>query len=179
MSDILADPILKNIFGKIKFIQSKREPKSLEDLLVKSYFYMEKPKFGVTKCENPRCKTCPNLMCTDMYYFHEVGLTYYIKQTFDCTAKDCIYVMTCKKCYLYYIGKTVNLRNRMTNHRLAINTEILREMKVSKHMWECGGGDFWVTPFYKMKKPGLIAHLVTEDSFIKKYKPQLNELFRK
>ena len=41
-------------------------------------------------------------------------------------------------------------------------------------MAECGGGEFWVTPLYKMKTPGLIAHITTEDSFIKKYKPVLN-----
>ena len=47
-------------------------------------------------------------------------------------------------------------------------------MEVSKHLEECGKGKFVVTPFYKMKRTGLVAHLATEDFFIRKYKPALN-----
>ena len=62
----------------------------------------------------------------------------------------------------------------MTKHRNCINNPLFREQKVSKHIAECGKGDFWVIPFYKMKKPGLVPHLATEDYFINKFKPVLN-----
>ena len=176
MTNIMTDPVLKNIFEKYTFIKSKRQPKSLEDLLVKSYFYMDKPVFGVKPCNVPRCKTCPNILPTDQYYFSVVDFTYYIRLEFDCTATDIIYVLTCKgeDCGAYYIGKTVNLRNRMTKHRSCITDELMREQKVYQHIADCGHGNFWVTPFYKMKRSGLVAHIATEDYFINKFKPILN-----
>lgn len=179
MESIYDDPILNDIFKKFKFIKSSREPKSLGDFLTKSYFHSEKPIMGVNKCLKKKCKTCPSLLTTDHFYFHETNYDYKIYQSIDCTAKNVIYVLICKNCDLYYIGKTVNLRNRMTTHRAAVRNYFQREMEVSKHMHECSGGDFWVLPIHKMKYNSLIAHLVIEDSFILKYKPTLNSYIRK
>ena len=139
---------------------------------------MEKPVFGVKACDKPRCKTCPNILPTDSYYFTEVNYTYHIKGVFDCTATDIIYVISCKNtnCSLYYIGKTVHLRNRMTQHRNCIPNPDFQNQKIYEHLASCGQGNFWVTPFYKMKRPGLLAHLTTEDYFIRKFKPSLNTM---
>ena len=48
-------------------------------------------------------------------------------------------------------------------------------MAVDKHIHFCGNGRFKVTPFYKMKREGIIAHLTTEEYFIRKYEPSLNK----
>ena len=177
MENIKTDPILKNIFDNCIVIKSKREPKSLKDLLVKSFFSMQKPVFGVSPCHKSRCKTCNNILPTDSYYFNEAAYIFNIRQVFDCTATDLIYVITCKNnCGFNYIGKTVNLRHRMTQHRLSINNSDLQAQKLYKHLAQCGQGDFWVTPFYKMKRPGLVAHLTTEEYFIKKFRPTLNTM---
>ena len=176
MIEIKTDPVLKNIFKNSVFIKSKRQPKSLEDLLVNSRFSMERTAWGVEPCNVSRCKTCPLILPIDKYYFHEVDFTYYIRQHFDCRATNVIYVITCKgNCGgLDYIGKTVNLRHRMTKHRNYINDDFLRETYFAKHVAACSQGEFWVTPFYKMKRPGLVAHIATEDYFINKFKPALN-----
>ena len=135
---------------------------------------MKKKTFGVSKCNVSRCKTCLSINTTSQVYFSQVNQTYNIRDSFNCKLKDCIYVINCPGCEQYYIGKTVSLRHRMTTHRSNIKHEDQRVMEVSKHLDSCGKGKFRVTPFYRMKRKGIIAHLTTENYFIRKYKPMLN-----
>ena len=174
---INSDPVLREIFVDIKLINSKREPPSLKDLLTRSNFTMDKPVFGVKKCNKKSCKkTCPLIYETDSYNFWEVGVNFKIIGSFDCTVKECIYVLTCKGCGKYYIGKTVDFRDRMTKHRGDVSDPERRTQYVHKHIYFCGGGEFFATPFYRVKVPGLVAHLSIEDYFIRKFKPALNTL---
>ena len=71
---------------------------------------MQKPVFGyLSPCHKPRCKTCIDILPTDSYYFNEAAYTFNIRQVYDCTATDILYVITCKNnCGFNYIGKTVN-----------------------------------------------------------------------
>ena len=177
MFTLKSHPILNEIFGDVKLIKSKREPPSLEDTLTRSNFKCEKPVFGVKQCHKKGCKTCPLIYETDKYNFWEVGYDFNIRGTFDCTIKDCIYALTCKGCCKYYIGKTVNLRHRMTKHRSDINYVENRNQYVHKHIYLCGGGQFYVTPFYSVKSQGEVAHCAIEDYFIRKFKPALNTRF--
>ena len=111
---------------------------------------------------------------TNKYNFWRAGIVWKILDNFDCNTKDCIYALTCKGCSNYYIGKTVNLRNRMTQHRGDILYDDRRLAYVHRHIDQCGEGEFYVTPFYKVKTKGLVAHLSTESYFIRKFKPALN-----
>jgi hypothetical protein len=176
MSLLYANPLMNGIFGKIKVINSKREPSSLRSLLTHSNFTSVKPIFGVKKCLKKLCFTCPSMYETNKYNFWRAGIVWKILDTFDCNTKDCIYALTCKGCSNYYIGKTVNLRNRMTKHRGDILYDDRRLAYVHRHIDLCGEGEFYVTPFYKVKTKGLVAHLSTESYFIRKFKPALNTL---
>ena len=113
---------------------------------------------------------------TDKYNFWRVGIIWNIHDSFDCSTKDCIYVLTCKGCSHYYIGKTVNLRNRMTKHRGDITYIDRCLTKVHRHIEVCGKGEFYVTPFFKVKTQGLTAHLSIESYFIRKFQPLLNTM---
>ena len=176
MSLLKANPALKTIFDKVKFINSKREPPSLRSILTHSKFTSSKPNFGVKKCNHKKCKNCPNMYETDKYNFWRVGCIWNIRENFDCSAKDIIYVLTCKGCSHYYIGKTTNLRNRMTKHRGDITFIDRRLARVHRHIDVCGKGEFYVTPFYKVKAQGLTAHLSIESYFIRKFNPLLNTM---
>ena len=166
---------LNKIFGQVNFIKSKREPPSLGDLLTRSSFSYKKPTFGVKKCNSSKCKTCDEINITDDFNFHKVDQRYKIRQVLDCRATNCIYVLTCMGCNEYYIGKADNLRVRNTKHRFDIKNYDQCLMAVDKHVHFCGKGRFKVTPFYKMKREGIIAHLTTEEYFIRKYEPSLNK----
>ena len=166
---------LNKIFGHINFIKSKKEPPSLGDLLTRSSFSYKKPDFGIKKCNSSRCKTCDDINITDSFNFHKVNQIYKLRQVFDCRATNCIYVLTCLGCDEYYIGKADNLRVRNNKHRFDVKNYEQCLMAVDKHIHFCGNGRFSVTPFYKMKREGIIAHLTTEEYFIRKYQPSLNK----
>ena len=83
--------------------------------------------------------------------------------------------MTCLGCDEYYIGKTDNLRVRNNKHRYDIRHPYESLMACDKHINICGNSQFKVAPFYKMRREGIIAHLATEEYFIRKYKPSLNK----
>ena len=176
MSLLKVNPILNGIFGEIKFINSKREPPSLRSLLTHSNFTSIKPIFGIKMCLKKLCFTCPSMYETKQYNFWRVGIIWDIRDVFDCNTKDCIYALTCRGCANYYIGKTVNLRNRMTKHRGDILYDDRRLAYVHRHIDRCGGGEFFVTPFYRVKTKGLVSHLSIESYFIRKFKPALNTL---
>ena len=86
-----------------------------------------------------------------------------------------MYVLTCENCSDYYIGKTVDLRRRMSKHRRAIEDEYQRELKVSIHIATCCDKPrYSVLPFFKVKRKGEIALAASEEYFIRKFRPVLN-----
>ena len=172
---LLADENMKKIFGTTKLIKSFKEPSSLKDLLTNSCLRSAKTTPGVQKCGVPLCKTCENILPTNNYYFHEADFKFYIKCAIDCSAKNCIYVLTCENCGDYYIGKTVALRKRMSKHRRAIEDPYQRELNVSKHIAECCDRPRYnVVPFFQVKRKGATALAATEEYFIRKFRPVLN-----
>ena len=62
----------------------------------------------------------------------------------------------------------------MTQHRADIKYCDGDSQYVHKHIHLCGGGNFYVTPFYKVRAEGEVAHCAIEDYFIRKFKPALN-----
>ena len=176
VSLLKTDPNLNPIFGNIKFINSKREPPSLRSMLTHSRFSSAAFSPGVRKCNIKTCKTCNLIYETNSYNFWRAGIIYKFKDSFDCNTKDCIYVLTCGGCANYYIGKTVNLRNRMTRHRRDVKYDEFCLAYVHKHIDVCGKGEFFTTPFFKVKTKGATAHLSIESFFIRKFKPLLNTL---
>ena len=108
---------MKNALCNIKFIKSKRQPKSLEKILTSAKFDTSNNKATVSRCNHPRCGICSNLIEGDTFTFKN-GQTFKVKNGFDCTSENLIYVITCPGCTENYIGQTgMTLRQRMTVHR--------------------------------------------------------------
>ena len=62
-----------------------------------------------------------------------------------------------------YVGETCTmLTRRITLHRQKINTPQYRIFGVSRHIAECGRGDFSVTPFYDLLNANEEARKETE-----------------
>ena len=127
---------------------------------------------GARKC-GPGCVLCKDIVEVDSFYFTNSGINFEIKTRMDCTVRNLIYVIQCKKCSLTYIGETVNLRSRMSKHRFDSDTLQNATQDVSKHLFKCGEG-FWVCPIFKVRRENKIARLVIEDKLIKMLKPDLN-----
>ena len=54
----------------------------------------------------------------DKFRSSVAGKTYYVNHVFDCDSEGVIYLITCKKCGLQYVGNTVtSFRLRFNNHK--------------------------------------------------------------
>ena len=170
---------LKKIFGDTRILDSRREPPSLSGILQHSRY--EGASSGeenndvtkVTKCGRPGCRTCEDMLEVNSVYFKNSDINFSIKVEMNCTVRNLIYVILCKRCGFSYIGETINLRKRMNTHRNKSASHAAACAEVSRHLYECSWG-FWICPLFKMKDESKIARLVKEDKLIKLLKPDLN-----
>lgn len=168
------DETFSKIFEKQKFINSKRQPKNLRRILTKSNF-TEKTDYKVTKCQDPRCGTCPYIKTGQKFNFS--GKEFTINNNMSCQTRNLIYVITCSGCGELYIGETGNtLRERIRIHKQHINSPEYRKIKLSEHLDVCGKKSFTVFPFYKMCECNTSERREKEKHFIRIYKPKLNSL---
>ena len=166
---------LKPIFGNFRIIDSQREPPSIGSLLQNSRFD-ENPSSnsgGVKKCGIKGCGCCEDILEVSSFYFNCSSIHFKIKAPMDCTVRNVIYMIQCKRCSQTYIGETVNFRNRMSSHKTNSADSYCSIQEVSSHLYKCGGG-FWKLPIFKVNVENKIARLVIENNLIKKLKPDLN-----
>ena len=63
------------------------------------------------------CQICPLVKNTTKIQSTSNNKTYTITQNLDCNSTSAIYAITCKKCFIQYIGQTGNsIRDRMYGH---------------------------------------------------------------
>ncbi|NQY54727.1 MAG: GIY-YIG nuclease family protein [Campylobacteraceae bacterium] len=165
------------LFEGTKLIRSERQPKNLGHLLQHSCVNLDKPKNGCQKCNKKSCGTCQYILETDSIYFSRLDIYFKLLNAFTCESGNIIYKITCNGCGEFYIGLTVNLRHRVTNHKFCLFNEASRIQKVHRHIHDCAGSmlvPFSIVPFYKVKRDTNVARLSTESFFIRKFNPRLN-----
>ena len=121
----------ENLLDEYKIIPAYRKNKNLKDYLVKSKLQqtdrptLKKPEYFKPKQQVKNRST--NTM---------IGIT----QNIQATTKNCVYLITCKKCNLQYVGETRNtIADRLNQHRYNINNA--REMSlVVQHFMTHGIG---------------------------------------
>ena len=135
---ILSDELLKNN----KIISASKNSKSLRQHLISSkikgaIFVGVPGETDVTarlfkegeklhkpvglKCGRPKCATCPHM--TSGNDFHSSNLKKYfpLKNNVNCSSRNIIYLITCNKCHIQYVGETSNpLHTRLNAHRYDI-----------------------------------------------------------
>ena len=53
----------------------------------------------------------------------KIGWTYFIKSDFQCTSSSVVYLVSCKRCHLRYVGSTkTEFKLRFRNHKSAMRT---------------------------------------------------------
>ena len=98
----------KPMFEKTILIESLSNSKNLKRMFQHSKFDFSGhnlfiPK-GVTKCGSTRCKTCENILVTNSVYFKQTGVTFQIKSSMNCLARNVIYYIICNKCQEDHVG---------------------------------------------------------------------------
>ena len=87
---------------------SFRSVRKISSYLVRAKVYSLERTVGSFKCKKSRCQVCLNVNETDTFTSTVTKKTYKINHKFDCSDKCLIYLLTCKKCLIQYVGKTAD-----------------------------------------------------------------------
>ena len=122
---------IKEIFPLKSVIPAYRRTKNLKDILAPSKFKRnlnreQVQNYGCFKC-NRKCDLCNNFLLEAKQFTSFVtGYTYNIKQNIGCNSNGVIYLASCNKCKLQYVGSTSNaFKVRFRNHK----SDMLRSKK--------------------------------------------------
>ena len=108
-----SSPELLEIFPSKSIFPAYRRTKNLKDILAPSKFCgdsgvnrAEKETGGCFKCSS-RCDLCKNFLIQDTKFkSSSTGRTYKIDQKLSCSSKNVVYLASCKKFHLQYVGST-------------------------------------------------------------------------
>eukprot|EP00079_Xenopus_tropicalis_P032370 XP_017946141.1 PREDICTED: uncharacterized protein LOC108645441 [Xenopus tropicalis] len=136
------DPILRQILNKgHRFVTRKTE--TLSNLLSPSLIDTDVTTDtwlstkGCFKCGTRQCITCNYIHKTNCFISSTTLKKYQIKHFINCNTRNVIYLLTCTKCKMQYVGQTGRkLKDRIREHVLNI-TNINSHTTVAKHFQEC------------------------------------------
>ena len=124
------DSDLAECFAKPSIVAYRRN-KNLRDILVKAKIETSnktRPRLGFTKCKR-FCMMCTFAVPSQNHENKQSGEIYEIKSLLDCTTKNVIYKLGCKKCKNFlYIGETARrLCDRFQEHRGYVTQRVLSQ----------------------------------------------------
>ena len=83
-----------------------------------------------------RCETCPRLKEGKTFTSSHTGRTYRIWNRFTCKSKFLIYLITCSRCSIQYVGMTINtMMERHRGHRREVQESLT---PLGRHFARCG-----------------------------------------
>lgn len=164
---------LKDTMHKTKLIVTRRQPKNLKAILTQAEFSTSNATPTVTKCNEPRCGTCPHIITGNKITLKN-GKMWTVRYNMSCKSREIIYIIICPKCDSFYVGTTENLRNRVTLHKQHIRHEEYRHLAVSEHLFKCSGGNFKIMPIYQCINANRLTREAKEKYFIRVLEPNLN-----
>ena len=106
-----------------------RKPKSLGDYLVRAKVDSRGPKglpLGTVRCSSRRCKVCKYIDENSHFKSSQDDRRYSINYSLNCNSNNFVYLITCKKCSLQYVGSTV------TKFRLRFNND---KSRIRRTLW--------------------------------------------
>ncbi|XP_072262511.1 uncharacterized protein [Pyxicephalus adspersus] len=126
VSDELQRSFLKDTISLYK----EKWPSNLAKYMVRICIplkYSSKP--GSTFCGDLKCSVCPYIESTTTFTGKNKNKVYKISGILNCTTKNVIYLITCKKCEQQYVGQTT----RMVKKRFTVHLSGIRSQKESKN----------------------------------------------
>ena len=138
----------KNAINSVPFV-AFRKPKSLGDYLVRAKVNSRGPRdsiLGTVKCSSRRCEVCKYMEEKSHFMGSQNDRRYTINYNFNCNSSNVVYLITCKKCSLQYVGSTVTkFRLRFNNHKSRIRrherlgpAEKEKDDLLYRHFWSEG-----------------------------------------
>ena len=125
-----------------------RKPKSLGDYLVRAKVdnRLSKNILGSVKCSSKRCEVCNYMDDSSHFKSSQDNRRYSIKYNLNCNYTNVVYLMTCKKCALQYVGSTItkfklrfnNHKSRIRKHKMLGQAEKLADDLLYRHFCSRG-----------------------------------------
>jgi len=86
-----------------------------------------------SKCNGPRCKTCP-VSDRSLSFVHPVThKTYSFRHSGSCISSNLVYLLLCNLCSAFYVGEThSSLTFRINNHRYSSKSQ-LSHLPIPEH----------------------------------------------
>ena len=112
-----SEPNLKDY----KLITAYKNHQNLQQLLIRNTLrsdrMLENKVFNSKKCCNNKCKACNYIIQDSKFRSSNTLKKFNLKFYFNCKSTSLIYLITCKKCTLQYVGQTTRrLADRITDH---------------------------------------------------------------
>ena len=124
---MVQDPRLQEIFPAPPLVAYKR-PQNIKDKIIRSKVPPQsstRPKrqsHGMKKCN--KCSVCPYIREGKIVKATATNVKIDINYSVDCSTKNVVYLIGCKKCPLQYIGETERMvKERFAEHRGYVNTK--------------------------------------------------------
>ena len=125
-----SSPELLEIFPSKSIFPAYRRTKNLKDILAPSKYrgdggvnQTERETGGCFKCSS-RCDLCKNFLIQDTKFkSFSTGRTLKINQDLSYSSKNVVYLASCNKCNLQYVGSTsTEFKVRFRSHKLSMLT---------------------------------------------------------
>ena len=103
---------------------AQRKPKSLRDIIVRAEIKNQIVNKGCHKCGSVRCKVYDYITGHEDTKFTSkvTGWEYVINYELNCNSENVVYLLSCKRCAMQYVGSTTNrFRTRFNNHKSRLN----------------------------------------------------------
>ena len=118
-------------FRDKKIITAFQANKNVKSMLVRSRL---PPAYdgNFEPCEKSRCLACSHAQRGESFHSSTFQKTFKYIQKNNCGSRNIIYLITCQKCGMQYVGETAReLRHRLTDHRHCIRAHV--PTPVGKH----------------------------------------------
>ena len=117
-------PSLAKIFPKGSIIPSFKRAKNIKEILATPRRTTQTDIQGCFKCKG-KCDLCKNFLVESDYFSStSTSRKYFIRQHVHCKSKNVVYLITCNKCKIQYVGSTTNeFKVRFRNHKSAMSTK--------------------------------------------------------
>jgi hypothetical protein len=154
--------ILKNdsTLGKCKLIAAYRNPKNLYQTIIRSKLNPDPEPNIIPRDHNPGFKQCCSTQCltckihsqnTKIFTSSRKNQNHTITQSLSCNTTNIIYLITCKKCNIQYVGETSrSLAQRLTDHRSNIKNKKLTPIADHFNSREHSVNDLQAIPIEKI-----------------------------
>ena len=178
-------PSMKKAFENKAPLSATRQARNLRQMLVKARFELipevveRNRQVGLVPCG--KCKFCKLgyiRAAKEIVLIHKNGkrTVWRYNRLFTCDSKNILYVVQCKNCNEFYVGKAGAVKPRLSKHASDVrHPENSKCKKCTNHLRACSNMEepfFHFYPFFYVEEPGL-RHFM-ETRFQLRWKPSLN-----